>query len=303
MLKSNCIGPLRWMVLSLVVVFSLGTAKAAEQVTLEHDGLQLFAFMHSVADPADGVVLLLHGTLAHGRMETMAGIQDVLADQGLNSLSVNLSYGIDAREGMFECDQPVTHGLQQHYAELEAWLAWLAEAGYGPVTLLGHSRGANQIARFYHEQAPEGIAGLVLIAPGTHDYALSATQYEAQSGFPLIARLDQAQELLRMDQPSTLMDGVRFLYCESLSVTPEAFLGYYADDPGHDTPTVIAETTTPTLVVIGSEDTVVADLPERMAALAPNPGLTVVTIDGADHFFRDFFADDIVEAMLEFMQQ
>jgi alpha/beta superfamily hydrolase len=31
--------------------------------------------------------------------------------------------------------------------------------------------------------------------------------------------------------------------------------------------------------------------------------VSTVTIDGADHFFRDFFADDVVEAIADFMQQ
>ena len=278
-------------------------AQSAESVTLEHDGLTLVGHLQAPADPAEGVFLMLHGTLAHGRMETMAAVQDLLADQGMNSLAVNLSFGIDAREGMFECDRPVTHGLQEHFAELDAWLAWLRAEGYGPVTLLGHSRGGNQVARFHQEWGPEDVRALVLIAPSTFDAESAAASYEAQSGMPLIARLDQATELLRMDQPETLLRGVRFLYCEELDVSPTAFLGYYTPDEAHDTPTLIDGIGTPTLVIMGSEDDVVADLPERMGGLADAGNVSTVTIDGADHFFRDFFADDVVDAIADFMQQ
>jgi pimeloyl-ACP methyl ester carboxylesterase len=289
-----------WL-LTLLLWLPLG-AQSAERVTLEHDGLTLVGHLQNVADPAEGVVLMLHGTLAHGRMETMAAVQDLLAEQGLNSLSVNLSYGVDAREGMFECDRAVTHGLQEHFAELEAWMDWLRAEGYGSVTLFGHSRGGNQIARFYREQAPEGVRALVLVAPSTFDAERAAASYESQSGMPLISRLDQAAELLRMDQPETLLRGVRFLYCEELDVSPAAFLGYYAPENEHDTPTVIDGIGTPTLVIIGSEDDVVADLPQRMAGIADAGKVTTVTIDGADHFFRDFFADDVADAAADFVR-
>lgn len=284
----------------LSMLFPL-TLQAAERVTLEHDGLTLVGHLQAVSDPGEGVVLMLHGTLAHGRMETMAALQDLLADQGLNSLSVNLSYGIDDREGMFECDRPITHGLDAHFAELDAWMAWLQSEGYGPVTLLGHSRGGNQVARFHLESNPDDVRALVLIAPSTYDAEQAAASYEAQSGMPLVARLDQATELLRMDQSETVLNDVRFLYCETLDVSPSAFLGYYAPDPHHDTPAAISEIGAPTLVIIGSEDTVVADLPERMAALGDRDNVTTVTIDGADHFFRDFFADDAAAAIVEFL--
>jgi len=278
-------------------------AQSVERVTLEHDGLTLVGHLQAPVDPAEGIFLMLHGTLAHGRMETMAAVQDLLADQGMNSLAVNLSFGIDAREGMFECDRPVTHGLQEHFAELDAWLAWLRDEGYGPVTLLGHSRGGNQVARFHEEWGAEDVRALVLIAPSTFNAERAAASYEAQSGMPLIVRLDQATELMRMDQPETPLLGVRFLYCEELDVSPTAFLGYYSPDEAHDTPTLIDGIGTPTLVIIGSEDDVVADLPERMGALADAGNVSVVTIDGADHFFRDFFADDVVDAIADFMQQ
>lgn len=294
--------PVRTWLFALLTVLPL-TAQSVERVTLERGGLEMIGHLQSVTDPADGVILMLHGTLAHGRMETMAAVQDLLADRGLNSLSVNLSYGIDAREGMFECDRPVTHGVEDHFGELDAWIAWLREKGYGPVSLLGHSRGGNQVARYVRESGIDDIRALVLITPSTYDAERAASNYEAQSGMPLVARLDQARELLRMDQPDTLLQDVRFLYCESLDVAPRAFLGYYDPEAAHDTPTVIDGIAIPTLVIIGSEDDVVADLPERVASIENADAVTAVTIDGADHFFRDFFADDVADAIADFIGQ
>lgn len=77
-----------------------------------------------------------------------------------------------------------------------------------------------------------------------------------------------------------------------------SFISYYAVDPAHDTPSVVSTTSVPTLVVIGSEDTISPDLSERDFGSAD-----VVEIEGADHFFRDLYADDLVDAALRFLQK
>ncbi|WP_038051135.1 alpha/beta hydrolase [Thioalkalivibrio sp. ALJ1] len=297
----------RWIATTALAVAGLfaSSAMAAEKVTLEHDDLTLVGHMKEGmgASPSDGVVLMLHGTLAHGRMEVMAAVQDLLADHGLNSLSINLSYGIDAREGMFECDAPVRHGIDDHMQEVSLWHQWLQDEGYGPVTLFGHSRGANHMARYLTAHEPEDIKGLVLVAASTFDEEEAAAEYEEQAGTPLQVLLDRAKELQRMDQEETLMEDVRFLFCEELDVTPRAFLGSYEPTSENDTPTVIRGIQTPTLVIVGSEDDVVPDLPEKVEAVKDSGDISVMTVDGADHFFRDFFADDVADFAADFINQ
>ncbi|WP_018144331.1 MULTISPECIES: alpha/beta hydrolase [unclassified Thioalkalivibrio] len=298
----------RWIATAALAAAALlvaPAALAAEKVTLEHDDLTLVGHMKEGmgASPSDGVVLMLHGTLAHGRMEVMAGVQDLLAEHGLNSLSINLSYGIDAREGMFECDAPVRHGVADHLQEVSLWHEWLQDEGYGPVTLFGHSRGANQVARYLTEHDPDGIRALVLVAASTFDEDEAAADFEEQSGLPLQVMLDRARELQRMNQEETLMEDVRFLYCEELDVTPRAFLGYYEPTRQNDTPSVIRGMQIPTLVIVGSEDDVVPDLPQKVEAVKDSGDITLMTVDGADHFFRDFFADDVADFTADFIDQ
>ncbi|WP_018177029.1 alpha/beta hydrolase [Thioalkalivibrio sp. AKL8] len=298
----------RWIATAALAAAALlvaSAAQAAEKVTLEHDDLTLVGHMKEGmgASPSDGVVLMLHGTLAHGRMEVMAGVQDLLAEHGLNSLSINLSYGIDAREGMFECDAPVRHGVDDHLQEVSLWHEWLQDEGYGPVTLFGHSRGANQVARYLIEHDPDGIRALVLVAASTFDEDEAAADFEEQSGLPLQVMLDRARELQRMNQEETLMEDVRFLYCEELDVTPRAFLGYYEPTRQNDTPSVIRGMQIPTLVIVGSEDDVVPDLPQKVEAVKDSGDITLMTVDGADHFFRDFFADDVADFTADFIDQ
>ncbi|HSJ47806.1 MAG TPA: alpha/beta hydrolase, partial [Gammaproteobacteria bacterium] len=69
------------------------------------------------------------------------------------------------------------------------------------------------------------------------------------------------------------------------------------------TPGLLPKIDKPVLVIAGSEDDVVPGLPERLAPMADKGDIELVTIDGADHFFRDFFADDMVEAIRAFVEE
>ncbi|MGI9383086.1 MAG: hypothetical protein ACR2PO_08015, partial [Methyloligellaceae bacterium] len=119
----------------------------AEEVSIEHKGLALLGSLE-VADGAslaqDGAVLLVHGTLAHHRMEIMATLQALLKERGLNSLAITLSLGLDRRQGMYDCGLTHRHRHSGAQAEIAAWVAWLQARGAGAITLLGHSRGGNQ---------------------------------------------------------------------------------------------------------------------------------------------------------------
>jgi alpha/beta superfamily hydrolase len=48
----------------------------------------------------------------------------------------------------------------------------------------------------------------------------------------------------------------------------------------------------------GSEDQVVKDLPQQLELLE-FLNVEFILVDGADHYFRDLYADDIVEAMVD----
>ncbi|MEY3038648.1 MAG: hypothetical protein RL143_1215, partial [Pseudomonadota bacterium] len=64
---------------------------------------------------------------------------------------------------------------------------------------------------------------------------------------------------------------------------------------------VLAQTETPTLVIAGSKDTVVDDLPQKMEGMNKE-NVELVVIDDADHFFRDLFADEVAEYAVDFIE-
>jgi len=274
----------------------------ADEVTLKHAGLTLNANLEKTASwPAGPVVLVVHGTLAHNGMELIAGLQPLLAAKGLSSLAINLGLGVGNRHGMYDCATPHRHRHVDAVAEIGAWIDWLKQQGTKQVVLLGHSRGGNQAAWFAAERDDPALRAVVLAAPATWTAAEAAQGYEKRYGKPLAPTLEKAKALVAAGKGDTLMEQVDFVYCANTSATAAAFVGYYAPDERFDTPTLLPRINEPALVVAAGGDELVKDLPARAAPVADGKKVRLVTIDGADHFFRDLYAEDMVEAIAKFV--
>lgn len=275
----------------------------AETMTLEHGSLTLRAELAKApgAQLSDGVIVLLHGTLAHNRMEIMSTLQTVMRERGYNTLAVNLGLGVDGREGMFDCGARHVHLHEDAMTELGLWVSWLAEQGVERVALMGHSRGGNQVAWFDLEHDAPLIAAVITIAPMTWDAAASAAEYQKRYGVPLSEVLAKAEALQKAGKGGEALEDVGFVYCENATVTADAFVSYYRDDWRKDTPRVIAKLSKPVLVFAGSEDDVVKDLVPKMEAVADGERVRLEMIDGADHFFRDLYAEDIGDLTADFL--
>jgi len=55
-------------------------------------------------------------------------------------------------------------------------------------------------------------------------------------------------------------------------------------------------------VIGGSEDKVVPNIESDFESLSGQQNLMVEVIDGADHFFRDLYADDAVTLIVELIE-
>ena len=277
-----------------------GTALAAERVELAHDDLTLVGHMETATSVEDGVVLMVHGTLAHGQMEVMRSMQELLRDAGYNSLAINLSLGQDARTGMYDCDSTHRHKHEDAVGEIAAWVDWLEGEGADRLVVLGHSRGGNQVARYLADDPAETVEKAVLMAPQTWTAGEEAKGYQASYDTALQPLLDRAEMLVSEGKGDEVME-MDFIYCPDTTATAASVVSYYREDPMMDTPTVLAETDVPTLVIVAGADTTVTDLEEKMADRVGDAHIEMTTVSGSDHMFRDLFLYDAADAATAFI--
>ena len=94
-----------------------------------------------------------------------------------------------------------------------------------------------------------------------------------------------------------MLGSVPYLHCDEAQVTAASFLSYYADDPGFDTLALAAGSGLPVLIFAGSEDPLSRGVDTAVVQYQSGAPVDFVEIDGADHFFRDLYAYDLVEAV------
>ncbi len=289
-------------IFNLIVLLLVSLASHAEEVSLKYRGLTVTANLESVGDDwaTKPVVLMTHGTLAHNRMEIMEALQNTFKERGYSSLAINLSLGLSERKGMYECATPHDHLHTDAIDEIGLWFDWLKGKGVKSVVMLGHSRGGNQTAWFVTEHDNPLIRSLVLVAPQT--WSSPTGDYKKRFNKPLAPQLAKAEKLLKSGKGDEMMKEVDFIYCEKASATARAFLSYHKGDQRLDTPYLVQKIGKPVLVIAGSEDSVVPDLVEKMQPIADGKRVTLTVIDGADHFFRDLYAEEVVDNAVSFIE-
>jgi len=279
-------------------------AAHAQDVSLKNaDGLTLGATLE-LADGktvADGVVLLTHGTLAHNKMEIIVNLQKLLAERGISSLAPTLSLGVDKRTGMYDCKVPATHKHSDAMVEIGLWLGWLKGQGAKDVVLAGHSRGGNQTAWFAARENDPVVSKVVLIAPATWNAKSAAKGFEKTHKQPLAKVYAQARALVDAGKGGEFMKGVGVLYCPGADVTADSFISYYEQDDRRHTPNLLPLIKVPVLVIAGTKDTVVKGLIEAVEPMVDGKKIQLAVIDGAGHFFLDFYAEDAADAIAEFL--
>ncbi|WP_319557321.1 alpha/beta hydrolase [Thiomicrorhabdus sp.] len=289
--------------LTLTALFVFTSAQA-EEVKEKFNNLTVNANLVMAPDQdfSGDVVLLTHGTTTHNGRETYRNIQKLLAENGISSLAPNLSLNVNDRHGEVDCSLPQTHHHEDAMKEIGFWLNWLKAKGATQVILMGHSRGGNQTAWFSVEHQDPAIQKVVLIAPATWDYASELEDYQKRYNRDPKVILQKAEALVKEGKGDTLMEHTDLLYCKDTKVSASAFVSYYKDEPRMDTPTLLKRAHYPTLVIVGTADDVVSDLAEKMQSV-DNELVKFDTVEDADHFFLDFYAEDLVSKSVEFIQE
>ncbi|MEZ5451625.1 MAG: alpha/beta hydrolase [Thiothrix sp.] len=288
------------ILLPLLTAFS---SLHAEEVTVKQGDTTLRADLELAEGKTvkDGVVMMLHGTLANNKMEIMQSLADLLKEKGYNTLSVNLSFGIDQRPSeMLDCSIEHKHKHEDAVTELDTWMNWLKDQGAGKVALLGHSRGGNQVAWYAAEKDTGLLEKVVMVAPATADADKTSKEYEERYKKPLADIMAEASKLVEEGKGEIPLEVPGFVYCENAKATAASIVSYYSDDERKNTPNLLPKIHKPMLIVVGSEDDVVADLPAKLEGVKQD-NLTVETVDGADHFFLDLYADELADKVAGFI--
>jgi pimeloyl-ACP methyl ester carboxylesterase len=294
------VGRMRYLILIAACLFA--GVSAADEVTLPYRGLILNARLEMAKGKtlADGVILITHGSLAHNDMELYRTLQELLKEKGRNSLAINLSLGLDNRHGMYECATTHRHRHTDALDEIGAWLEWLKGKGVKKVVLLGHSLAGNQTARYAAERDSTLIRGIVLVAPGMWDDAVFAT-YERRYKQPLKPVLERAESLVKAGKGDSLLERTDFLTCAKTTVRAASFVSYYLPSQRPSTPALLPKVGKPVIVFIGTQDDIHPDVIEKVKPLADGKRVQLKIIEGADAFFRDLYAEDVVDTIEAFL--
>ena len=289
------------MLILLIAALAIGQVKA-EEVKLSHKGLTLNANLEQADDwPVGPVLLMTHGTLSHNKNELMTALQELFLENSVSTLAINLGLGLDDRHGPYDCATPHTHKHEDAVTEIGLWLDWLKKQGVKQVSLLGHSRGGNQTAWFAAEHDDPVIGRVLLVAPQTWSPEYAAKDYEERYGKALAPLLSEARKLDADGKSNESMAHTEFIYCRDTTVTAGAFVSYYDKDMRQDTPHLLPEIKKPVLVFAASEDQVVKGLDKKLAPVAESGVIELEVMEGADHSFRDLYAEDLVDRAVEFI--
>lgn len=284
-------------------LFAAFSTVQADEVTVKQGDIELRGDL-TLADgktAKEGVIMMLHGTLANNKMEIMQALTDLLKERGYNTLSINLSFDIDKRPSeMLDCAIEHHHKHEDAVTELDTWMNWLKEQGVEKVVVLGHSRGGNQVAWYAAEKDSDLLEKVVAIAPATADPEKAAKEYAERYKKPLADILAEAGKLVDDNKGEILMNVPGFVYCEDAKATAKSIVSYYNNDERKNTPSLLPKIKKPMLIVMGSADEVVTDLPAKLDGVAQD-NLMIETVDGADHFFRDLYADELADKVAEFV--
>ena len=242
------------------------------------------------------IFLLVHGTWAHYDMEIINTLQGLLSDAGYSSLAINLSLGVDRREGFLSCDGPVRSRQSDAAAEIALWLAHLKQS-WPEIILLGHSRGGLHVAMLNQQILDQaGVSRLVLLAPMVSSKETVAVSYEKRFGEPLADALDRAHRA---------GDGfleVGMHHCEKVKATGESFLSYYGPEVRLNSLSFLKDSRRPVLIALGTEDNLMREYQQLRQSVSGNKLIEEFKVVGADHFFRDLYADELIEKVLEWSE-
>jgi len=285
---------------TFLILFS--TYGFADEVKLK----DLNGFYSSGAIKSKSIVMILHGTRGHQNLEIITSLRDSLLENNIDSLTINLSYGIQNRDNDFlPCDIEHTHKQSESQKEIKLWYEYVKKMEYEKIYLIGHSRGGLDMINFYErldKNNKTSISSIFLLAPISDGWEDTIMDYKEKYNINLIHLKNEPTKKL----------SINFLGCENATVYSDSFLDYYyifvdahgfqAHEDIYDRALTLhlVNTLSKVHIITASEDTIAPDTYERVNDVIKfRKNIELHIIDGADHFFRDIYFDDLMDIVLE----
>lgn len=236
------------------------------------------------AEAPGPVVLLLHGFTGTRDELAIPGTDEgvfsraarLMAEAGLASLRIDFRGSGDSTGAMTYADTT----FEGQVADAQTALAWLQEAGYGPVYLLGWSQGG--LVATGTAGRSDGIAAVAL-------WNAVADPLPTYTGLLGQAMFEAAAAAEDPDQPVT----TGLPWGAEVALKPAFFEGVQSYDPLAE----IAAYPGPLLVAQGSQDVLVAPA-SADSLLAAHDGPEVKYTDEMDHSFNIFTETAALDALI-----
>ena len=248
---------------------------------------KLNAFYSTQDNKSESIALLLHGTRGHKNLELISSLRESLLDIGVDSLSINLSYGIADRNNDFlPCDIHHQHTVKDSLDEIKLWYNFINKKGYTKFYLIGHSRGAVDILNFYLQERDDlmNLDIIFLLAPIIDSDDNHKINYQKNHNID-IESINIKEDLK-----------TNFMGCEKALVSGKTFISYYYNPETKNLSEALKSSSIETRVITGSEDKIAPNTHQAVQDLvSEKKNIRLFQIDGSDHFFRDFYFDDLME--------
>jgi len=282
--------------LSLLLFFcslTLSLNSNASSVQLTEKDLKLNAKYLENKDKASPFFLILHGTFAWHGMEIISALQENLKQENYGSLAITLSLSENNRTGFFDCTHAILSKHEDAQEELNVWLTWLEAKGYKNIHIIGHSRGGVQVAQFSLDQTKR-LNKVFLIAPLVWESKQTANSFKQKNE----RDLEQALKTAFIQPSDQLVNINQALHCENTKISNESFISYYDSRPVKNTVELLAKIKNSVYVYLGDSDHLTSSFNQYYSNIPKLDNVVLKTIEDADHYFRDFATEDIVEDII-----
>ena len=277
---------MRWIkcffLICLFILISVNQpTRAAQNIDVDlvrlqtKDGVKLTGILRQPRmSKTKACVVLIHGYSGNFYSGVMGFLPEALADRGFAALAINMR---DHDRG------PKHNRFEDNRYDIMAAVDKMAQLGYHPIFLYGHSMGTNRVLYYIAATQDDRIKGIILTGPPGNLFEWNISVFGAEAAKSV---LRQAQDLVakgKGDQWMLINLGPlgKALYTANHVVSlrgPKTLSDPYKN---------IAHISRPILVVHGLADRLAnPDVADRLRNSAtPKANVTVVKIPGADHRF------------------